>query len=119
MMAKLSNEASLRNLLKIPGVEDFEADGVQNGEDDHSGEGELCNSSQYGWFPHSQLNRAMSEPLPAVNQPNVIMRGVLVRNSQVSTGIRKNQITNVIKKFVIGIIIVSEMDERQPPRTQF
>jgi len=81
------------------GVEDFEADGVQNGEDDHSGDGELCNSSQYGWFPHSQLNRAMSEPLPAVNQPNVIMRGVLVRNSQVST--------------------VSEMDERQPPRTQF
>lgn len=66
------------------GVEDGAND--QNGDEDHPGDADFCNinASQFTWFNHSQLNRAMSEPLPPVDQTNISMRGSMFRNTQLS-----------------------------------
>jgi len=70
----------------IKGVEDGAID--QNGDEDHPSDLTYCNESQVSWFAHSQLDRAMSEPLPPVNHPTGSIR--MFRHSQLSSGIHYN-----------------------------
>jgi hypothetical protein len=46
-----------------------------------------CNNNNCNWtISHSQLDRAMSEPLPPVDQINVGIRGTLFQHSRLTTG---------------------------------
>jgi len=70
-----------------PVSDEMNDSGVEDSNIDHNETegGEECSGSQFTWFAHSQLDRAMSEPLPPVNQTSMARRSVIFRNSILST----------------------------------